>query len=172
MSINGNSLYILSGLPGSGKSSLSKALASHLNSVYLRIDTIEQGLRDLCKIKVEGEGYRLSYRIAADNLNLGNNVIADSCNPISLTRSEWQEVASLNGVGFVNIEVLCSDIEEHKKRIESRGNDIQGLALPSWSEIEKRQYDSWDCKRIVIDTASKTVNESFKDLLGKLNIAT
>jgi len=172
MSINGSRLYILSGLPGSGKTTLSKALASYLNAVYLRIDTIEQGLRELCKVKVEGEGYRLSYRIAADNLGLGNSVVADSCNPISLTRLEWQEVATSRNVSFVNIEVICSDVTEHQKRIESRENDMHGLVLPRWAEVEARQYDPWACKRIVIDTASKTVSESFNDLLGKVDVAT
>lgn len=37
-------LYIFSGLPGSGKSSLSKLVARELHAIYLRIDTIEQGL--------------------------------------------------------------------------------------------------------------------------------
>ncbi len=61
-------LYIFSGLPGSGKSTLSKWLSAHLGAVYLRIDTIEQALRDLCAFDVQGEGYRLAYRIARDNL--------------------------------------------------------------------------------------------------------
>lgn len=56
----------------------------------MRIDTVEQAIRDLCDFNVEGEGYRLSYRIAADNLKLGISVVADSCNPIDLTRSLQQ----------------------------------------------------------------------------------
>ncbi len=86
-------LYIFSGLPATGKTTLSQKLAKHLKVSYLRIDTVEQALRDLCSTQVVGEGYRLAYRIASDNLNLGNSVIADSCNPIELTRKEWQEVA-------------------------------------------------------------------------------
>ena len=70
-------LYIFSGLPGSGKSTLSQTIARQLGAVYLRIDTIEQGLRDLCSIEVEGEGYRLAYRIAFDNLCAGMSVVAD-----------------------------------------------------------------------------------------------
>lgn len=86
-------LFIFSGLPATGKTTLAKMLAQHCQATYLRIDTIEQGLRDLCHFQVEGEGYRLSYRIARDNLLLGNSVVADSCNPIWLTRKEWQQVA-------------------------------------------------------------------------------
>jgi hypothetical protein len=70
------------GLPGSGKSTLARAVARRYNAVYLRIDTVEQALRDLCSVDVQGEGYRLAYRIASDNLRLGHSVVADSCNPI------------------------------------------------------------------------------------------
>ncbi|WP_419831505.1 AAA family ATPase [Endozoicomonas atrinae] len=49
--------YIFSGLPASGKSTLAQLLSKHLTAMYIRIDTIEQGLRDLCSLKVEGESY-------------------------------------------------------------------------------------------------------------------
>ena len=101
-------LYIFSGLPAVGKTTLAQMLARHTKALYLRIDTVEQGLRDLCHVHVQGEGYRLSYRVADDNLRLGNDVIADSCNPIELTRKEWQQVAKHSKATFVDIEVICS----------------------------------------------------------------
>jgi len=79
-------LFILSGLPASGKSTLSKFISKEYQAAYLRIDTIEQRLRDLFKQDIHGEGYGLAYKIAEDNLKLGQNVVADSCNPIMLTR--------------------------------------------------------------------------------------
>ena len=58
-------LFIFSGLPAVGKSTLAKYVVKEFGAVYLRIDTIEQGLKDLCRINVGGEGYRLAYRMAA-----------------------------------------------------------------------------------------------------------
>ncbi len=164
-------LYIFSGLPGTGKTTLSQKLAQHTSAVHLRIDTIEQALRDLISVKVVSEGYHLAYRIASDNLNLGNSVVADSCNPINLTRKEWEEIAINSHSGFTNIEIICSDKEEHKNRIENRKTSIPNLKLPTWRDVNSREYNSWgENKCIVVDTAFKTADESFGNLLFNLGL--
>lgn len=163
-------LYILSGLPGSGKTTLAEMLARRLHTVFLRIDTIEQALRDLCAIEVRGEGYRLAYRVAADNLRLGMSVVADSCNPLQLTRREWKRVAIESYASYVNIQVVCSDHKEHRRRIEMRRSTVPGLRLPSWSEVDNREYERWTTGRIFIDTAGRTKKECFDELLLVLGI--
>jgi predicted kinase len=163
------SLYVFSGLPGTGKTILSQRLAGQVKAVHLRIDTVEQGLRDLCGIVVEAEGYLLAYRVAADNLRLGVSVVADSCNSIELTRDEWETLARDTQAQCVNIEVICSDPLEHRRRIESRSSNIAGLVLPKWEDVTCREYHPWTRERIVIDTARKTENECFAELLAKLN---
>jgi predicted kinase len=165
---NPSTLYIFSGLPGAGKTVLARQLATHFRAAYLRIDTIEQALRDICGIDVQGEGYRLAYSIAADNLRLGVSVVADSCNPIELTRDEWEAVARQSQARHVNIEIICSDRKEHRERIESRKPNIAGLVLPGWDEVEAREYHAWTKERIVIETSGKTESESFDELLSKV----
>lgn len=133
--------------------------------MYLRIDTIEQGLRDLCSVDVEGEGYRLAYRIAADNLRAGNHVVADSCNSIELTRREWESVAIQQGADFVNIEVICSDAAEHRRRVEQREGEVPGLTLPTWQQVIDREYEPWTSGRTVVDTAKRSLDESLNELV-------
>ncbi len=163
-------LFLFSGLPATGKTTLAKALAPKYNAAYLRIDTLEQGLRDLCRYPVEGEGYRLAYRLAAENLRIGNHVVADSCNPVSLTRKEWHEVAMQCGCKYVNIEVICSDKAEHQSRVENRTTDIPGLSLPTWKEIQKREYHTWDKEVILIDTACRPIADSVTELYTKVEV--
>jgi predicted kinase len=161
-------LFLFAGLPGSGKTSVSRLLAMRLQATHLRIDTIEQGLRELCRIAVEAEGYRLAYRVAADNLNLGLDVVVDCCNPLQLTRREWRQVAYDSDAAIVNIEVICSDPAEHRDRVESRNTDIPGLQLPDWQAVQDRPYEQWTEPRLVLDTAGKTVLESTDQLVAKL----
>jgi predicted kinase len=161
-------LYIFSGLPGSGKTTVSQALARHFGATHLRIDTIEQALRDLCSFDVQGEGYRLAYRLALDNLRLGNSVVADSCNSIDLTRREWEEVAAVAGSPHVNIEVICSDSQEHRRRVESRRSTVPGLKLPTWDEVTRREYDGWTVDRVIVDTFNRSEEECLRDLLAKV----
>jgi predicted kinase len=161
-------LYILSGLPGSGKSTLAQLLAAHVGAAYVRIDTIEQALRELCSIDVRGEGYGLAYSVATDSLRLGISVVADSCNPIELTRREWARVARESGAQYVNIEVVCSDVGEHRKRVETRRSTVPGLTLPTWRDVIEREYDDWTVDRVVLDTFGRSERECLDDLLAKM----
>ncbi len=163
------SLIIFSGLPGSGKSTLASLLAQEIKATYLRIDTIEQGLREVCDItQIEGKGYRLSYRIAQENLRLGNSVIADCVNPWNLTKSEWADVAKSIGANHVHVEVTCSDPEEHRQRVETRKSSVPGLILPTWQQIPKIAYQEWEAQRVIVDTAGKTEERCLEKILSHL----
>ena len=163
-------LIVLSGLPGVGKTTIARELAAVLSAVQLRIDSIEQALRD-CSVKVEGEGYAVAYAVAQDNLRLGHTVIADCVNPWPLTRNEWRSVAQRAGTGVVEVEVICSDVEEHKRRVESRSPDITGLRVPTWSEVLERDYRQWDRDRLILDTAQLDVRECVRTIEAAISIA-
>ena len=155
-------LFIFSGLPCSGKSTLAKNISKILNTVYLRIDTIDNEIFKFENYKVQGgEGYTIAQKIIEDNLKIGNDVVSDQCNPWKLTRDHFNDVAIKNNCKYINIEIICSNIEEHKKRVENRG-------YPIWEEINKWNYEQWIEEHIVVDTANKTIEECTKELIEKL----
>jgi len=92
-------------------------------------------------------------------------VVADSCNPITLTRNEWEDVARDSGSGFIHLEIICSDRPEHRCRVESRASEVPGLKLPTWEDVMNRNYHKWDRPRSIVDTAGRSEDESFASLL-------
>lgn len=166
-------LIVMGGLSGTGKTSVSRGLAQAFHAVHLRIDTIEQALVDAgAGAKTEGPaGYMVGYALAADNLRIGLAVVADSVNPLRVTRDAWRAVAQRSRVPVVEVEVICSDSIEHQRRVESRTADIEGLALPSWQEILRRDYEPWDRDHIVIDTSRQPLEACVREAVDKVRHA-
>ena len=160
-------LYILGGLPGVGKTAIGRGLARATGAVHLRIDSIEQALRNSSVTITGPEGYVVAYAIAEDNLRLGRAVIADSVNPIELTRAAWRDVAVRAGTPCIEIEIVCTDPNEHRRRVESRVADIAGHRLPSWQQVCDREYEPWQAG-IVLDTAGRDVESSVSELRESL----
>jgi predicted kinase len=162
-------LIVFAGLPGTGKSGIALDLAASMEAVYLRIDTIEQAIRNSPGVRqaVNEEGYRVAYAVAEDNLRLGRTVISDSVNPVQESRDAWKEVANLTNSILIEVEVVCSDAESHRQRVETRKVDIPELKLPTWEEVLAREYQPWNRDHIVVDTAHKAV----PDCVGELRAA-
>jgi hypothetical protein len=97
-------LYIFSGLPGSGKTTLSQALARRVGAAHVRIDTIE---------------------------------------------------------------VVCSEPQEHRRRVEARLSSVNGPRFPTWQDVTERKYDGWTVNRIVLETSGRSEQECLDELLAK-----
>jgi predicted kinase len=163
-------LIVFGGLPGTGKTTIARDLVARLGGVYLRIDSIEQAIRYATRARgtVNVKGYRVAYAVAGDNLQLGMNVVSDSVNPIQESRDAWMEVGRLTNSCFVEVEVVCSDAELHRQRVETRKADIPGLRLPNLKEFLEREYQPWNRDHIVIDTAHKAVLECVEELVAAI----
>ena len=162
-------LIAFSGLPGTGKTSIARELAKRLHATYLRIDTIEQAIVSCGNIDpIMEEGYETAYRVAAENLRTGQQIVADSMNALDLTRDAWAEVARSAGVRLVDVEIICSNEAEHRQRLETRTEDISGLARVTWEDAKTRTYEPWTRPRIVIDTAGRSSDACVDDLISKL----
>ncbi len=164
-------LYIFSGLPSTGKSTLSVALAKSRNAIYLRLDTIEQAIKNSTGLDVGPEGYEVAYALASDNLTIGLEVVADSVNSLEVTRKAWRNAALNSNCAFVEIEIVCSDAEEHRHRVEKRKTTVSGLMLPTWQQVLNRDYVKWTSDRIVVDTAGETTEQSTRRLFSILELA-
>jgi predicted kinase len=163
-------LIVFGGLPGAGKTTLAKAVAKKCAAVYLRIDTIEMAIRSskVLRDDVGPAGYMSAYWVAEENLRLGQTVVADAVNALRVNRDSWGQVARNALVSMVEIEVVCSDAAEHRRRIESRLAEIDGLPRLTWESVCERTYEEWSTPHLVIDTAGKSVSEAQHELIERL----
>ena len=155
-------LIVFSGLPGSGKTTLAYALAARRGATYLRVDTIEQAIRnaEARVANIGPAGYAVANAVAEANLSLGRTVVADCVNPVDESRAAWRDVAVHTKSTFFNIEVLCSDPIEHRRRVETRVSDIVGLTSATWESVQQHEYEPWETERLVLDTALLSPSEA------------
>jgi predicted kinase len=137
-------LVVFAGLPGSGKSVLSRGTASALGATYLRVDSIESAIvATLTPFQDNPVGYVIAERIAADQLTAGRDVVADAVNGVAAARDGWVALAARTGAELWFVEVRCSDVAEHRRRVETRGPEMTGHAVPTWEQVQRRRFEPW-----------------------------
>ncbi len=163
-------LVVVGGLPGTGKTGIAREVARRSGAAYLRIDAIEQAIRDAAGLgeDVGAVGYEVAYALAEANLAIGRLVVADSVNPIAATRETWRQVAARTGSPLLEVEILCSDKAEHRRRVESRRADIPGLRQPSWEQVVAREYEPWPEATLVIDTTSSSISKAVSSICERI----
>ncbi|GLX12831.1 adenylyl-sulfate kinase [Pseudomonas straminea] len=166
-------LIVFSGLPGTGKTTLAKALATQLEAVYLRIDSIEQALRNSGTLRREvgSSGYQVANAMALDNLKMGRRVIADCVNPVAESRQAWADTAAKAGCPLLNVQIICSDLDRHRQRVESRISDVPGLVLPDWRSVTAHEYESWTQAPLTVDTAQLSTDVALALLIEHVTAA-
>lgn len=161
-------LIIFSGLPGVGKTTVARQVAGRIRAAYVRVDSIEQTLAASGGGPIGAEGYLVAYRVAADNLALGLPVVADCVNASDVPRSAWRQVAQAHGGRHLFVHVVCSDLQEHRRRVEQRQPDLPGHVLPAWSAISTMQFDPPPPDALVLDSAGLGPDEAAEQVIRRI----
>src|ERR1700733_4038633 len=124
-----NSLVVVSGLPGSGKSAIAEGLARSISIPVFSIDPVEAAMwRAGVPHETTGiAAYEVVGTLAAETLKLGQSAIVDAVSPIEAPRAMWRHIAQQHGAAMIVIECICSSEAAHRQRIEARVRDIRGM---------------------------------------------
>jgi predicted kinase len=166
-------LVVVGGLPATGKSTIAGHLARQVRAPYLRVDRIEQAIVAYSSLThpVGIAGYAVAYTLAAEQLSLGLDVIVECVNPLTATRDAWASTAAAADAGIVQVETICSDPTEHRRRTETRATDVEGLVKPTWEQVVGREYDAWSAPHLVIDTARTPVPDAVQHVAAEMEAA-
>ena len=166
-------LIVLAGLPGTGKSTIARALAHRLRAVWLRVDTLEAAMLEagLPRSFETGLAAYLGVRDQArEHLRLGRLVLVDAVNGVDEAREMWTDLSREAAVPKWVVELICPDPIEHRRRLESRPPPTPPLPKPTWEEVQVREYLPWREPVLRVDT-SLPLSENLLRILRYLRAA-
>lgn len=169
----------MTGLPGTGKTMLAEAIGMALPAAVVSVDPVEQALWRAGLPRTTSVGiaaYGVVAAVAEQQLRMGHPVIADAVNAAPAAREVWQALAEGYGCELRVLEVVCSDEDLHRARVEQRNAAAEqaarheqtrreqgrptvttGLApVVTWAQIQRarKAYQTWPLDRLVLDSAA------------------
>jgi hypothetical protein len=161
-------LIVLGGLPGTGKTSIARAFSQATSAVHTRLDSIEQAIREsgVTVVSLDDAGYRAGYAVAEDSLRLGHLVVADSVNPVPITRGAWLDVARRAHPRNRDRSPV-RDQAEHRRRIDARLLEGSG---PTWQQVVHRDYRPWPTAAGTFDTSRLTIDQVVAELRTAIGV--
>ncbi len=138
----------MAGLPGAGKSTIAEVVGNRLGFPVVSVDPIESAILAAGIGADQPTGlaaYLVAETIAEAVLANGQSIIVDAVNAVDPAREQWVALAQKHGAALKFIEVVCSDTELHRKRIEARYRNLPHIAEPEWHQVEQSldEYAEW-----------------------------
>jgi len=138
-------LIMLTGLQGTGKSTLARHLTEKLNVPLFSKDAFEsilfnEGLTDGTSIS----SYHLLLATTDQQLSYGMSVIADAVFPLVGFRQQMGEIAHRNGAQLYVLHTFCSDETLHRQRLETRVSSVPWARI-TWDDVQytASHYQAW-----------------------------
>lgn len=154
-------LVLVSGCPGTGKSTIAERIAAEFFATIASFDWVASALRSdsetwaFVETPVERQrhlGWTLLERIAEQQLRIAGTCVVDVVAHESF-RLELSALAERYGSRFVVVECVCSDPVVHEERVSGRRRDIPGWYELDWATVQRsrEKYLPLDDPKIVVD---------------------
>lgn len=139
-----------------GKTTIAASVARRIGAGFVRIDAIESGIRRAGLEPPGGlgaAGYEIAHQVVRSMLHQNLDVVVDAVNPVGEARQGWVDLADELRVVSRTIEVVCRDVELHRRRVEDRDADLPGHVVPTWQDVTDLSYEPWPEVDLVVDSA-------------------
>ncbi|HVX46160.1 MAG TPA: ATP-binding protein [Mycobacteriales bacterium] len=150
-------LIVLSGVPGTGKSSLAEAIGRERGIPVFAVDWLLGALTPFGgrhSPELMGSGYELLTTLAYRQLQLGQSVILDAPAEEPEVRDRWRSLAVAAGARLAVITCVCSDLRVHEERLQGRSRGIPGWHEGGdWKNVQQRlaTFRPWEESGLTVD---------------------
>ncbi len=140
-------LVATAGLPGTGKSTIGQVVASRLGIAVVSVDPIETAILQAGIGADQPTGlaaYLVAETLAERVLITGSGIMVDAVNAVAPAREQWVNLAQRMNEPLRFIEVICSDPDLHRSRIEAWRLSMPHIQL-TWNAVEQSldDYAEW-----------------------------
>lgn len=140
-------LIAMAGLPGTGKSTIGQVVASRLGIPVISVDPIETAILQAGIDSDQPTGlaaYLVAETLTERVLMAGSGAMVDAVNAVAPAREQWVTLAARVKEPIKFIEVICSDPDLHRSRIEQWQRSMPHHQL-SWNAVEQSfdDYAEW-----------------------------
>ncbi len=164
-------LVLLTGLPGTGKSTIANRLARRIGASVLRTDEVRKRILDAPTYSEEEKElvYKATFLISEHLLRAKRNVIIDGTFYKRALRKRIYRIAAETRSDMTIVECTAPEwvIQRRMKRREKR----RGLSDADYGVYKKitAQYEPIEEHHIVLDTG-KPLADNLNDLYGKMDL--
>lgn len=168
VSVYPDSIFILMrGFPGTGKSTIARAIARELRATLIDRDIVRQKAVDYFgnHENIGRFAYELMFALVEAQLDLGHSVVVDTPLTYLATFQQAQLLAQKYNVPSLVVHCKCPP-EIHRLRLEGRKgkvSDFQITSLKEW-EQQKARFEDYEDGGCAIDT-SNPPHESLEKIL-------
>jgi predicted kinase len=166
-----STFIVMRGYPGTGKSTIARAIAAALHAPLIDRDVIRQKAVDIFG-DVPGVGrfsYELMFALAREQLQLGLSVVVDTPLTYHTTYEQSRKLAQAFHIPMLVVHCQCAP-EVQKRRLEGRKGKVSEFQITTWEEWLrwKPRFEEFEDGGCIIDT-SNPLDDSLSKVMRRIH---